>query len=271
MVDITEKEFRQLSEYIKNHFGIELKDEKQTLVTGRLHNVLAQKNINSFSDYYNYLISDKTGCAVIDLIDKITTNHTFFMRETDHFQYFKEKVLPQLSSSVREKDLRVWCAGCSSGEESYTLAMMIDEFFGVDKKWWDAKVLATDISSKVLDIANNGIYENERIVTLPSHWKLNYFKKLDNDKSVLVDKIKNEVIYRKFNLMEEVFPFKKKFHVIFCRNVMIYFDNKTKMDLVNKFYDLTEPGGYLFIGHSESLNREETKYKYIMPAVYRKE
>lgn len=193
------------------------------------------------------------------------------MREVDHFYYFRDKVLPYLVSTVREKDLRIWSAGCSSGEEPYTLAMIIDEFFGKEKMWWDSKVLATDISGKVLGEASKGIYSNENIATLPSNWKLNYFKKLDNEKSVLIDKIRNEVIYRKLNLMDQVFPFKKKFHVIFCRNVMIYFDNKTKWELINKFYDLTEYGGYLFIGHSESLNREETKYKYIMPAVYRKE
>jgi len=193
------------------------------------------------------------------------------MREVDHFNLFKEKVLPQLAINSKGKDLRIWSAGCSSGEEPYTLAMIIDEFFGMDKKWWDTKILATDISSQVLDIALEGVYTNERITTIPASWKINYFQKLKKEKSVLIPKIRNEVIYRKFNLMDKAFPFKKKFHVIFCRNVMIYFDNKTKMDLVKKFYDLTEPGGYLFIGHSESLNRNETEYQYILPAVYRKE
>ena len=102
-------------------------------------------------------------------------------------------------------------------------------------------------------------------------WRLNYIKKIDSEKSAVSEKIKNEVIFRKFNLMEKVFPFRKKFHVIFCRNVMIYFDTQTKRELVQKFYDCTEYGGFLFIGHSESLNKEETKYKYVMPAVYRKE
>jgi len=109
------------------------------------------------------------------------------------------------------------------------------------------------------------------LVNLPPHWRRKYFKKIDSSRSLLVDKIRNEIIYRKLNLIDEVFPFKKKFHIIFCRNVMIYFDHKTKTELVNKFYDLTERGGYLFIGHSESLNRFETKYKYVMPAIYRKD
>ncbi|MDR3587287.1 MAG: protein-glutamate O-methyltransferase CheR [Desulfosporosinus sp.] len=271
MLQISEKEFKQLADYIKANYGIYLKDEKQTLMTGRLSNVLAEKNFASFAEYFNYILADKTGDAVVTLIDKITTNHTFFMREVDHFNFFKEKVLPQLTGNSKTKDLRIWSAGCSSGEEPYTLAMLIDEFFEMDKKWWDTKILATDISSNVIEVARAGVYTNERIATIPASWKLNYFEKLEKEKSVLVPKIRNEVIYRKFNLMDQTFPFKKKFHVIFCRNVMIYFDNKTKIDLVKKFYDLTEPGGYLFIGHSESLQRSETEYKNILPAVYRKE
>ena len=271
MLTITGIEFRKLADYIKANYGINLKDEKQSLVTGRLHNVLIQNNFSNFSEYFEHVVSDKTGEAVVTLIDKITTNHTFFMREADHFFYFRDKVLPYLVGAIREKDLRIWSAGCSSGEEPYTLAMIIDEFFGKEKMWWDSKVLATDISGKVLEEAAKGTYGSEKTAPLPSAWKLNYFKKLDNGESILTDKIRNEVVYRKFNLMDPVFPFKKKFHVIFCRNVMIYFDDRTKWELVNKFYDLTEPGGYLFIGHSESLNREETKFKYILPSVYRKE
>lgn len=271
MIEITQKEFKQLADYIKANYGIRLKEEKQTLVTGRLHNVLIENNFSSFADYYDYVISDRTGNAVNTMINKITTNHTFFMREVDHFYYFRDIVLPYLKKTEKDKDLRIWSAGCSTGEEPYTLAMIIDEFLGKERLWWDTKILATDISSKVLDTAVRGIYSNEDIAVIPSGWRNNYFKRYDNKNSILVDKIRNEVIYRKFNLMDAIFPFKRKFHVIFCRNVMIYFDSKTKMELVNKFYDMMEYGGYLFIGHSESLNREETRYKYIKPSVYRKE
>ncbi len=271
MITITDNEFQQLAQYIKEHYGINLKEEKKALVIGRLHNVLQQRNISSFSAYYDYIVSDKTGEAALTLIDKITTNHTYFMREMDHFNYFKNNVIPYMASTIKNKDLRIWSAGCSTGEEPSTLAMIIDEYFGLEKTLWDAKILATDISGKVLDIAAKGVYANESVATLPTHWKLNYFKRLDAEKSVLTDKIKNHIIYRKFNLMEDIFPFKKKFHIIFCRNVMIYFDKKTREELVNKFYELTEPGGYLFIGHSESLIRGETKYKFTLPAVYRKD
>jgi chemotaxis protein methyltransferase CheR len=271
MVAITEKEFRQLADYIHNNYGIFLKEEKKTLVTGRLYNVLVESNCRNFTEYLKLIQSDKTGKEVTKLLNKITTNHTFFMRETDHFDYFKDKILPCLQKTVRDKDLRIWSAGCSSGEEPATLAMIINDYFGRDKVWWDTKVLATDISDRALQIAKLGKYSNEQLASLPMNWRNNYFRKTNNENSVLIDNIRNEIIYRKFNLMDEVFPFKKKFHVIFCRNVMIYFDNKTKMNLVNKFYELTEPGGYLFIGHSEALNRGETRYKYVMPAVYRKE
>ncbi len=269
---ITNMEFSQLAAYIKEHYGIHLKEEKRALVTGRLHNVLLQNNFRNFSEYYEYIISDKTGNGAAVLINKITTNHTFFMREADHFNYLRDKVLPYLKKTVKTKDMRIWSAGCSTGEEPYTLAMIIDEFFGREKMQWDTKILATDISGKVLEIATKGIYDSEKIATLPSNWKLEYFKQFDSGNDcIIIDKIRNEVIYRKFNLMDEVFPFKRKFHVIFCRNVMIYFDAQTKCKLVDKFYDLMEYGGYLFVGHAESLNREETRFKYVMPAVYRKE
>lgn len=271
MIRITEDEFQQLSQYIKKNYGIYLKNEKQTLVTGRLQNVLVQHGFQDFSEYFNYVLSDKSGMAVTTLINKITTNHTFFMREADHFDYFKEKILPHLVRTVRDKDLRVWSAGCSSGEEPYTLAMMIDEYLEREKVWWDSKILATDISVRVLEEAIGGVYRDEELEGLSPSWRLNYFKKQDKDCSKVTDKIRSEVIFRKFNLMDEVFPFKRKFHVIFCRNVMIYFDAETKKNLVNKFYNALEYGGYLFIGHSESIGRDDKKFKYIQPAVYRKE
>lgn len=267
---ITEKEFRLLAEYIEKNYGIHLKKEKQTLVTGRLHNTLAQLGFDSYLDYYKHLIEDKTGEASSILIDKITTNHTYFMREAEHFYFFRDKVLPYLKKSSIEKDLRIWCAASSTGEEPYIIAMILDEFFNKEKLWWDTKVLATDISQSVLETAKKGIYSNEKLLSMPKNWKLNYFNQYDKENSVVIDRIKNEVIYRKFNLMENIFPFRKRFHVIFCRNVMIYFNNETKDRLVNKFYDIMEPGGYLFIGLSESLNREKTRFKYISPAVYRK-
>lgn len=271
MVSITDREFVQLSDFIKENYGIYLKSEKQTLVISRLHDVLEKAGFTNFTDYFNYVTSDDSGKAITTLLNKITTNHTYFMRESDHFFYFRDVVLPALARSIKDRDLRVWCAACSTGEESYTLAMIIDEFFAQDRQYWDKKILATDISEKVLEIAKAGSYKGEAIAPLPTPWKLNYFRKLDEGNFAVTDRIKNEVIYRKLNLMDERFPFKRKLHTVFCRNVMIYFDDKTRMDVVNKIYDNMEYGGYLFLGHSESLGRDSTKFRYVMPSVYIKE
>lgn len=270
MQGITDKEFTQLAHYIRENYGIHLKEEKKTLVNGRLQHVLTQEGFSSFTEYFRHLISDKTGDAVTVLLNKITTNHTFFMREPDHFYYFRDKVLPWLASTVRSKDLRIWCAACSTGEESYTLAMILQDYFGHNLAGWDTKILATDISEKCLEFARRGEYSDERMAPLSKAWKLQYFQRASADSAVVIPKIKNEVIYRRFNLMDALFPFKKKFHVIFCRNVMIYFDQETKVELVNRLCHQLEDGGYLFIGHSESISRDHSRFRYIMPAVYQK-
>lgn len=271
MVDIKENEFIKLAGFVKSHYGVNLFDKK-LLIQGRLQTILTQRNLNNFSEYYNYLIADKTGKVAEELLNKVTTNYTFFMRESQHFEFFKNTVLPYLVNNNKAKDnMRVWSAGCSSGEEAYTLAMIISDYLGMNKRNWDTKILATDISASVLNIANEGIYENTEVKNMPDAWRKLYFKKYDENRSQVIDSLKTEVIFRRFNLMNEEFPFKKKFHVIFCRNVMIYFDNKTKEKLINKFYDWTETGGYLFIGHSESISFSNNGYKYVMPSVYRKE
>ena len=270
MIAITEKEFHLLTEYIESNYGIHIKEQKKTLLISRLHNLLEEMNFINFTQYYNYLINDKSGQAITTFVDKITTNHTYFMRESDHFYFLKDNVLPEIVPKIKGKDLRVWCAASSTGEEPYTLAMIIDEFFGSEKALWDTKVLATDISSAVLETAKKGIYSNEAIAPLQKMWRLQYFQKETTESSRIIDKIRNEVIYRKFNLMEPQFPFKKKFHIIFCRNVMIYFDSQTKDRLIEKLYNCLEDGGYLFVGHSESISRATTKFNYVKPAVYRK-
>lgn len=270
MITITKQEFKKFAEYIEQNYGIHLKEEKQAILTSRLYNELINSNCKNFTQYYEYICSDKSGKALTAFVNKITTNHTFFMREADHFYYFRDKVLPYLSSTVKNKDLRIWSAGCSSGQEPYTLAMIVDDYLKNDKVLWDARILATDISNKALNEAIRGIYSSEETESLPALWKLNYFEKLDDGSYQISQKIKKEVIFRKFNLMERVFPFRKKFHTIFCRNVMIYFRHQTKIELVRKFYDAMEDGGYLFIGHTESIPRDETQFKYIMPGIYRK-
>jgi len=270
MIAISDREFILLTEYIYKYCGINL-TKKKTLVESRLYGFLMQKGFADFSSFYDYLLNDESGDVVCAVIDRISTNHTFFMREIQHFNYFRDQVLPQVKAAVKNRDLRIWSAGCSSGEEPYTLAMIIADYFGQEKKLWDSSILATDISSRALNKAREGIYNDEEISSLPAPWKRRYFRNLGPDQSMVTNKLKEDIVFRKFNLMDKTFPFKKKFQVIFCRNVMIYFDSTTKQDLIDRFYDCTDKGGYLFIGQSESLNRDESKYQYIMPAVYRKE
>lgn len=272
MVTITDEEFEQLSRYIKQNYGINLKEEKKYLIIGRLQNVLAEKGFSTFAEYIGYIYSDRSGEAINTLISRITTNHTFFLREPEHFEFFKCRVLPELE--VREsktRDLRIWSAGCSTGEEAYTLAMIMYDYFGIKKKDWDARILATDISPYVIENAKIGRYSQEQIKNIPESWVCRYFTRLENGDFQINEFIKDEVIFRKFNLMNPKFPFKKRFHTIFCRNVMIYFDTETKNNLVERFYDALEPGGYLFIGHAEALDRTRTRFKYVSPSIYRKD
>jgi chemotaxis protein methyltransferase CheR len=271
MDEITDREFRELVQFIKQNYGINL-SQKRSLILGRLNNYITQCGFGSFSEYFHYIVSDRTGKAGTILVNKLTTNHTYFMREPQHFEFLEQVVLPKLVKNAgSNKDLRIWSAGCSTGEEPYTLAMILDSFFGAEKCQWDAKILATDISTTALERAQKAIYPSNQLTAIPNRWRANYFRKIDDEHDILGDNIRKEVIFRRFNLMNAAFPFKKKFHLILCRNVMIYFDADIRRELVNRFYDHLETGGYLFIGHSESINRNDSKYAFVAPAIYRKE
>jgi chemotaxis protein methyltransferase CheR len=270
LLTIDEKEFLRLTDFLKHNFGINL-TAKKNLIEGRLSNYILERGYNSFSEYIEVVFNDKTDSELTNLLNKLTTNHTFFMREWKSIEFYRDIILPQISASSRDKDLRVWSAGCSSGEEPYTLAMLNIDFFSNSGVKWDTSILATDISVKSLEKAELGIYDTSAVATLLPMWRLKYFKLFDSERMQITGDVRNEVIFRSFNLMQNSFPFRRKFHTIFCRNVMIYFDAPTKVDLVNKFYDCVEPGGYLIIGQSESINRDLTKFKYIMPSIYRKE
>ncbi|WP_425448111.1 CheR family methyltransferase [Dethiothermospora halolimnae] len=270
MIRIKDSDLSMLVLFIKRYYGINLTKKKKLLVS-RLKNYLIENNYDDFSVYSRDIIKDKNGKLTKDFLDMITTNHTYFMREFEHFKYFKKDILPHLKSTVKDKDLRIWSAGCSSGEEPYTLAILIDDYLKEDRENWDTKILATDISSKALSIAKGGIYKNEKLELIPDSWKRKYFKRISEKNSQVKEEIKKEIIFRKFNIMRTVYPFKRKFHIIFCRNVMIYFDIDTRKKLVRKLFDNTHKRGYLFIGQAESLNYSGSPYKYIMPGVYRKE
>jgi len=273
MSPITDSEFRSIRDMVYNRFGITLSDQKKTLVVGRLQKKLREHGLNTFKEYYDKLVADKSGNLLTELANQITTNHTFFFREPDHFDFFKSDILPwmvQTHKARNDNDLRIWCAAASSGEEPYTLIITLLEYFGADYKNWNCGLLATDVSEKALEAAIGGIYVPARLEGVPPAILHKYFKKVPDGYAV-TDQLKKEVTYRKFNLMNKSLPFKKKFDCIWCRNVMIYFDTPTKHELVNRMYESTVNGGYLLIGHSETLDRNQTKWKYVKPAVYRKE
>jgi len=273
MMSISDQEFTQLRDLIHRRFGINLTEQKRSLLVGRLQKLMRNLNLATFSQYYDYLVEDKTESVLGELVDLISTNHTYFNREKDHFDFFYETALPTVVEKLKRqnrKDLRIWCAGCSSGEEPYTLLMLMMEFFGNEYGSWDAGILATDISDRALTIARRGSYATDRVMQLPDNLRNKYFSNAGGGEMQVIDKIKREATFRRFNLMNTSFPFKKPFQMIFCRNVMIYFDQPTREALVSRYHQHTEPGGYLFIGHSETLGRSQTLYKYLKPALYQK-
>jgi len=269
-IELKDSEFMQIRDYLKENFGISMTNEKRTLVYSRLRPLLREKGFTGFQEFIDYVETDKTGEASIIMANRLTTNHTFFMREPEHFDLLRREALPWVVQNFGgEKDLRLWCCASSSGEEPYTLQMIVQDFFE-RHPGWNTEILATDISEKVLMQASHGIYSNDSLSAIPPEWLKRYFARYDGNNMVVRDEIKRLMTFRKFNLMEEKMPFKRKFHIIFCRNVMIYFDNEIRAQMARRFYNILEPGGWLFIGHSESLSNSDSGLKYVQPAVYRK-
>ena len=272
-IEITNKEFEAIRKLVYDKLGINLTEEKRALVSGRLQKLLRKEKFNTFSDYYDCVLKDKSGHALSTLANTISTNHTFFYREKDHFDYFQKIVLPEIENQCKlekSNDIRIWSAGCSSGEEPYMLVILMMEYFGKNYGKYNSGVLATDISEDALNKAIQGVYSDERINELPQYFKKKYFNKLPDGNWEISNTVRSEVIFRRFNLMNKQFPFKKQFHSIFCRNVMIYFDLPTRQELVDKFYKFVRPDGYLFIGHSETLQSLDSSFSYVSPAMYKK-
>ncbi len=271
MMQINDSEFARIRDLVYARCGINLSDKKKLLVINRLQKAIRHLELDSFEAYYQAVISDHSGELMDELINQITTNHTFFYRENSHFEYLSAKVLPEWKEKIQttgKLDFRMWCAGCSSGEEAYVLAMLQLEFFGSEYSRWNAGLLATDISARVLNMAREGEYDEERVAGLPPILRKRYFEDSCQGVQKIRPALQKEITFRRFNLMHD-FPFKKPFHVIFCRNVMIYFDQETRENLVQKFHDFLYPGGYLFIGMSETLNKGGN-FDYVIPSVYRK-
>lgn len=266
---ITDEEFGRIAYHMKQRYGIDL-TQKKVIVNGRLENYIRRKGWSNFNDFMNAVENDKSGNEEKMLVNYLTTNYTYFMREFEHFDYFKGVVLPWLKKKeTRNKDLRVWCGAASTGEEPYMIAMVLADFFGLERDQWDTKVLATDISTKALQQAMAGIYNADQVDKMPEQWRRHFFKARPGGQFQVKDELKREVIFRKFNLMDP-FPFKKKMHTIFLRNVMIYFDEQTKREVVQKVYDTLEPGGYFFIGTTETIDRSATPFQIVQPSIFRK-
>ena len=271
---ISDQEFQLISEWVREHLGIHLSEHKRGLVVGRLQTFLHEQGFASFHAYYQFLKQDTSGEALNGLVNRITTNYTYFYREHAHFEFLWREVFPPLIQELRRRnnrDLRIWSAGCSTGEEAYLLAMLQMEYLGSEYQQWRAGVLATDISEHALERAKTGVYAAEQLDRLPEGLRRKYFQPFQGVQQVrVVSGVREQVTFRRLNLMNPRFPFRKPFQVIFCRNVMIYFDEPTRRGLLNRFYQCLEPGGYLFIGHAESLGRQREDFEYILPAVYRR-
>jgi chemotaxis protein methyltransferase CheR len=269
IIKLTDSEFETLVDFIYKKYGINLR-KKRVLIEGRMAGTLREKKLNSYSEYLNQLLSDNTGAETIHLLNRITTNHTFFMREMEHFRFMTETALPFFEQARRRRrELRIWSAGCSTGQEPYMIAMTANDYFAKQGGLWNVSILATDISMQALAKAGKGIYSADEIKDVPPLWKSTYFEDTEDGFYKVSEKIKRQITFRSLNLNEDFF-FPQRFDIIFCRNVMIYFDEVTRERLIDRFYKVTADDGFLFVGHSEVINRRATKYQYVMPAIYRK-
>ena len=272
-ISISDHEFDLIAAMVYEKTGIRLGVQKKSLVETRLGKLIRQLGFTSFGEYHNYILNDKTGAALALLIEKISTNHSYFFRESDHFSYLRETALPEImkqADAAGRRSLRIWCAGCAGGEESYTLAMILDDISGAAIERRDVGILATDISLGVLQKARTGIYPREKIQALPEAFREKYFTRYDSESVMVCKKLRDMILHKQLNLAEYPYPFKGKFDIVFCRNVMIYFDAHSREKTISNIAASMHEGGYLFIGHSESLGREHTTLRYIKPAVYRK-
>lgn len=272
-IELTEGEFQKISRLVYDQCGIHLSDGKKELVKARLGKRIRNGPFKSFHDYYQHVLKDSSGEELIHLLDSIATNYTFFFREQKHFDCLRSEIVPELIGRKKDRGrrLRFWSAACSSGEEPYSIAMTVLD--ALEHSFvWNVSVLGTDISTKALKVAASGIFSKDRIQSINPSLTQKFFLKGENEWKDYV-KVKNEVRklirLRRLNLMEP-FSFSERFDCIFCRNVMIYFDKKTQADLVNRLYGCLEDGGFLLIGHSESLTGIEHPFRYVRPSIYKK-
>ncbi|MFP4071159.1 MAG: CheR family methyltransferase [Desulfovibrionales bacterium] len=275
---ITGEEFRQLRDFIYAHSGIFIADSRRYLLENRLANRVRELNLNTFGEYLYFLKYDQSKKAeMVKLFEAVTTNETSFFRNPPQLKVFQEKILANLLRAKRnmnDKRLRIWSAGCSTGEEPYTLAMILHEVLRFEIGNWDIRITANDLSEGVLQSARKGVYNEYSLRTTPKEIVARYFDRIDKSFSVKPE-IRNMVTFGSINLSDKLQMKRvERSHIIFCRNVIIYFDEEMKKRVIAGFYDNLLPGGHLFIGHSESLHNLSRALKpehYSGGIVYRRE
>ena len=272
-VDLTGRQFAQISALAKSACGLNLHARKRELVKGRLHKRLRQLNLDSFDEYLDYLRSDSSADELVAMLDALVTNVTSFFRQMEQFEYLVRVVLPRKIAGAGEsaRRLRIWSAGCSTGEEAYSIAIAAAETIPQIGRW-DAAILATDLSTGVLRRACEGVYDAGSLRPIPPHLRGKYFTRIQARPKELYrvrENIRPLVHFRRLNLIGP-WPMRRTFDVIFCRNVMIYFDKPTQDGLIQRFREALSPGGTVFVGHSESLANPDSGFRYVRPAIYEK-
>ena len=266
---LDKKTFKKFVALIYEKCGISLSDQKEALVQARLGKRMRKLGIGTFREYYDYVSKDKTENELVSLLDAISTNVTHFFRESQHFDLLRD-VMEKWEAEGQDR-FRIWCAASSTGEEPYTIAMTLRETLQHVR---DTKILATDISTKVLDKAKAGTYEERQVANIPRSYLTKYFTRQvlpNKEKSYQVKPdLRNMITFGRINLAHPPFPLKGPLDVIFCRNVMIYFDSTVRQRLVAQFHKLLKPGGYLLVGHAESLSNTNVNFTCVKPATYRK-
>lgn len=272
---LKEQEFLKISDYIQQHYGIQLPLTKQKMVEARLHKRLKACNIPTYKLYFDYVFSEKGRVEeYFYMIDLITTNKTDFFREPTHFDFLSNELLPALTSKKgKTEPVRIWSAACSSGEEVYSILITIEEFIFRTFERFRYKILGTDLSLQILKKAATAVYAEERITNLPSPIKKRYFLKSIGGPASQV-KIKPDLLsaveFKRLNLLKSFESVDKQFDIIFCRNVLIYFNKETQVLVISKLLERLVIGGFLFIGHSESLNQLNLPLRQVQPTVYQK-
>jgi chemotaxis protein methyltransferase CheR len=266
--NFTNKDFMFIRDLVAEQTGIALSEAKTHMVYSRLARRLRSLNIPSFAQYCDYLTNDGSD-ELVHFINALTTNLTAFFREKHHFEFLAKTVLPHIFAAKSEKRIRIWSAGCSTGEEPYSIAMVLQECLPTNCDW-DVKILATDLDSNVVDKASSGIYEQSRVNGMSAQRMQRFFQKNRFNNQVKVKpEVRDLITFKQLNLMHS-WPMKGHFDFIFCRNVVIYFNKETQKKLFKRFADLTMDKGYLFIGHSESLFKVSTQYELIGNTIYQK-